>query len=66
MLHDGELLDVFADPPVVLPVTLLVLIEIIFIRKEPEHCEGPVLELVEQGCCLAFLDSLEAFVMSMR
>ncbi|CAE1275739.1 unnamed protein product [Acanthosepion pharaonis] len=49
MLHDGNLLDVFADAPVVRPVTRLVLDEILFIREESQPPSGPVLELVQQS-----------------
>lgn len=49
MLHDRNLLDVFADPIVILPVARLVLDEILFIREEPQHPGGSVLELIQQS-----------------
>lgn len=49
MLHSGNLLNVFANPPVVLFVAHLVLDEILFIREEPQHPGGAVLELVQQS-----------------
>ncbi|CAE1173298.1 unnamed protein product [Acanthosepion pharaonis] len=49
MLHERILLDVFLDPPVVPPVARLVLDEILFIREEPQHPGGPVLEIVQQS-----------------
>lgn len=50
-LYDGDLFDDHADPSVVLLVAFLVLVED-FIRKEPEHSCGLVLEPIEQGRCL--------------
>lgn len=50
--YDGPLCDIFADPSVVLPVSLLVLVEVLSFRENPEHPSGSVLELVEWCCCL--------------
>ena len=50
--HDGNIFDVFADSPVVLPVGHLVLVEILFIRIEPEHSSRPMLKLIQQSHCL--------------
>lgn len=46
-----DLLNIHADPPVLLIVGLLVLVGALFIRKEPEHSARPLKELVEQGHC---------------
>ena len=52
MHHDGNIFNVFADPPVILPVGHLILVNIFFIREEPEHPGRPMLELVEESCRL--------------
>lgn len=51
LLYDGDLLDVLADTPVVPLNALLVLVEVHFIREEPEHYSGLVLQLRAQGPC---------------
>lgn len=45
MLYDEGRIDVSSDLPLVLLVDLLVMLEFIFIRIEPEHSIGSVLEL---------------------
>lgn len=52
MFYDKDLSDVPEDPPVVLLVALLALVEVHFTRKELQHHRGPMLELVEQGRCI--------------
>lgn len=59
MFYNGDLINVLVDPTVVLLVALLILIEALFIRKEPEHSCRPVPEFVGQGRFLDLTELLE-------
>lgn len=62
-IYNQDPFHVLADLPIALVVAVLV--EILFIKKEPEHSGGRVLEFTEKAAPSAFPNALEASLRSM-